>query len=192
MLTGVPPPFFMPVTGGSRRKKQRACNKTGSKSIYRSNTLHEPEKLPTMKRIFFYALCTAALLLCTSTSCQPEEEDYFLRWMLLNATDSVLCFSFNDGTPFTVEPGEYRLLGTTVLPPDTKPNPGLLFELHPEYRTLSVSAAPDGPILRRWDKEYDFTADRQFFYSSQWPDENRDSHDCDYVFRVTPEDIANE
>ena len=95
-----------------------------------------------MKRTFLHALCTAVLLLCTSTGCQPEEEDYFLRWMLLNATDSVLYFTFNDNTPFTVEPGEYRLLGTTVLPPDTKPNPGLLFELHPEYRTLSVSAAP--------------------------------------------------
>ena len=88
-----------------------------------------------MKRTFLHALCTAVLLLCTSTGCQPEEEDYFLRWMLLNATDSVLYFTFNDNTPFTVEPGEYRLLGTTVLPPDTKPNPGLLFELHPEYRT---------------------------------------------------------
>ena len=145
-----------------------------------------------MKRTFLHALCTAVLLLCTSTGCQPEEEDYFLRWMLLNATDSVLYFTFNDNTPFTVEPGEYRLLGTTVLPPDTKPNPGLLFELHPEYRTLSVSAAPDGPTLRKWNNDYDFTSDRQFFDSSQWPDENRASHDCDYVFRVTPKDIANE
>ena len=101
-----------------------------------------------MKRTFLHALCTAVLLLCTSTGCQPEEEDYFLRWMLLNATDSVLYFTFNDNTPFTVEPGEYRLLGTTVLPPDTKPNPGLLFELHPEYRTLSVSAPPSGSGTR--------------------------------------------
>ena len=105
-----------------------------------------------MKRTFLHALCTAVLLLCTSTGCQPEEEDYFLRWMLLNATDSVLYFTFNDNTPFTVEPGEYRLLGTTVLPPDTKPNPGLLFELHPEYRTLSVrplrTAPPSGSGTR--------------------------------------------
>ena len=59
-----------------------------------------------MKRTFLHALCTAVLLLCTSTGCQPEEEDYFLRWMLLNATDSVLYFTFNDNTPVIAGVGQ--------------------------------------------------------------------------------------
>ena len=105
-----------------------------------------------MKRTFLHALCTAVLLLCTSTGCQPEEEDYFLRWMLLNATDSVLYFTFNDNTPFTVEPGEYRLLGTTVLPPDTKPYPGCFSNCTPNtarsrFRPLRT-APPSGSGTR--------------------------------------------
>ncbi|HIW98149.1 MAG TPA: hypothetical protein H9866_06655 [Candidatus Tidjanibacter gallistercoris] len=145
-----------------------------------------------MKRLLSCILGTAALLLGTATGCIPEEEDYFLRWMLLNDTDTVLYFAFGDGMPFAAEPGAYRLLGAATLPPDAEPDAALLFERHPEYRTLSVSVAPDGPPLRTWKKAYGDAPGRQFFDSTQWADENRDSHDCDYIFRITPEDIADE
>lgn len=143
-----------------------------------------------MKRIFLRTLVAAAMLLGTA-SCSYEEES-LLRWMLRNQTDTPLFFAFGDNAPFCLEPGEYRLLGTATVTGFQKSDRRIFFDRNPQYQTLSVSAALNGTPLHVWQRGQTDDSSRSFFDISQWEEEYPLSSDYDFVFQVTPQDIANE